>query len=639
MKNRLTFLLNIIILTISLFGFHSSFAQVNEINEGQSVKYKTIFLHQFIEKSTWPNMNATKKFRIGIMNNTELASEFEKYATAKGVNGGNFEVVNISNINNITSFHLVYINNQLRYPLQRIYQKLGESPVLVVTNEYRDDECMLNFVLKGQRIKFTLNEEEIEKQNIIASLELKKLSIQTYSKLNYPRDENTPFNKKTASSDEAKRRATTAEMDNKEFDIIVSELKSELDKEAKKVTKKESEINSLRTNITDLETSVEQKQSDIEQVQELIETQSLELLKLSTSINEKEEEYKRNLEKIKQSEKGLASAKENLEKTKLELTSTVKILNNQKLITYLSIFVLLIIGGLAVISYKNYRKQKLQATEISKQKIIAEGQRDEITQQHIQLEEKTKEVTDSINYAKRIQDAILPPISLVNKHLKESFILFKPKDIVAGDFYWMENKNDLILFAAADCTGHGVPGALVSVLCSNALNRAVNEYQLTKPGDILDKTLEIILKQFENSNEDVKDGMDIAICAYQPSTKILQYAGAQNPLWIIRKGTTEIEEIKGDKQPIGKYEYSSAFTNHFVQLNDGDQIYLSSDGYADQFGGEKGKKFKSINFKKLLVDASTKPMIQQYEIVKDHFERWKGDLEQLDDVCVLGFKA
>lgn len=611
----------------------------NEINEGQSVKYKALFLYQFIEKATWPNMNPSVNFRVGIMNNSELFEEFKSYAQAKNVNGGNFEVVRISDLDKVTSFHMVYVNNQMQYPIESIYRKIGSSPVLVVTSEYRDDECMINFVAKGNRIKFTLNEEEIEKQKIIVSLELKKISIQTYSKISYPRDPYSTFNRHPKSLDEINKRETTKKLNDKEFDKVVSELKNELDSEIKKVNKKETEISSLKTNITDLESSVEEKQTNIEQVEEKIEYQSIELERLADSILKTKAEYQKNIAKVEESEMNLLNATENLEKTQMQLNTSVKTLNQQKIIIYLIIAILLVIGAIGVIGYKNYKKQKAQAAEISKQKNLAEKHRDEVIHQHSQLEEKTKEITDSINYAKRIQNAILPPLNLVSEKLKNCFIVYEPKDIVAGDFYWMEAKEDLVLFAAADCTGHGVPGAMVSVMCSNALNRAVKEYGLVQPAAILDKTLEIILAQFENSVDDVKDGMDIAICAFQPSTKRLEYSGAQNPLWIIRNNGLELEEIKGDKQPIGKYSTRKQFTNHSLVLDSGDLVYLSSDGYADQFGGERGKKFKSINFKKLLFEIRTKTMLEQKQLLQETFQKWKGDLEQLDDVCVLGFKA
>jgi serine phosphatase RsbU (regulator of sigma subunit) len=249
-----------------------------------------------------------------------------------------------------------------------------------------------------------------------------------------------------------------------------------------------------------------------------------------------------------------------------------------------------------------------------------------------EVEEKNKEITDSITYAKRIQSAILPPDNVVKEYLKESFILYKPKDIVAGDFYWMEHVNDTVIFAAADCTGHGVPGAMVSVVCNNALNRSVREYGLTEPGKILDKAREIVIKEFEESDEDVKDGMDIALCALTGNK--LEYAGAHNPLWIIRNG--EIIETKANKQPIGKFDNSQPFTTHHFELQKGDAIYIFSDGYVDQFGGEKGKKFKSKAFKELLLSIQEHPMEKQCLLIDQTFEDWKGEIEQVDDVCIIG---
>jgi serine phosphatase RsbU (regulator of sigma subunit) len=250
------------------------------------------------------------------------------------------------------------------------------------------------------------------------------------------------------------------------------------------------------------------------------------------------------------------------------------------------------------------------------------------------IEEKSLEITDSITYAKRIQRAILPQHSEFKLALKNSFVFYEPKDIVAGDFYWMHKNRGTVLFSAADCTGHGVPGAMVSVVCNNALNRSVREYGLTDPGQILDKTREIVVQEFEKSEEEVKDGMDIALCSIEGDT--LKYAGANNPLWIIRKG--EVLQTKANKQPIGQFENPVHYTTHAFELEKGDSIYIFSDGYIDQFGGEKGKKFKTKAFRELLLSIQDKSMEDQKEIIDVTFLKWKGNLEQIDDVCVIGVK-
>ena len=290
------------------------------------------------------------------------------------------------------------------------------------------------------------------------------------------------------------------------------------------------------------------------------------------------------------------------------------------------------------------------------QKKVIESQKLEVEQAHEELTVKNKEILDSIVYAKRIQSAILPPDDAFEQLLPNSFVLYKPKDIVAGDFYWLEKLGDEILFAAADCTGHGVPGAMVSVVCNNGLNRSVREHHLNVPGAILDKTREIVLKEFDKSKEEVKDGMDIALCALNMGTSatlgvhdertssgvekpvLLKYAGAHNSLWIIRSGSKEIEEHKADKQPIGKFKEAAPFKTHEVELQKGDTVYIFTDGYADQFGGDKGKKMKAANFKTLLIKVSALPMKQQKDELDVAFEEWKGSLEQLDDVCVIGVR-
>ena len=272
--------------------------------------------------------------------------------------------------------------------------------------------------------------------------------------------------------------------------------------------------------------------------------------------------------------------------------------------------------------------------EIREQKNEAEKQRDELSKQKEIVEEAHKEIRDSIQYAKRIQSAILPSYKLVKEYLPESFILFKPKDIVAGDFYWMEHKDGKVLFAAADCTGHGVPGAMVSVVCNNGLNRCVREHGLTEPGKILDKTRQIVIHQFEKSQEEVKDGMDIALCSLEGNT--LKYAGANNPLWIIRNG--EVLETKANKQPIGKFDKPQPYTTHTFELQKGDAIYIFSDGFSDQFGGEKGKKFKPANLRKLLLSIQNESMERQRVIIDTVFKEWTGNLEQVDDVCLIGVK-
>jgi len=312
-----------------------------------------------------------------------------------------------------------------------------------------------------------------------------------------------------------------------------------------------------------------------------------------------------------------------LEAANAELDKT----NTRNFAMGVGIFMLLVLVTIALFAYRNKRNT---AVKISNQKLAIENQK-------LIVEEKNKEITDSINYAKRIQGAILPSDHFWKETLKDSFILYKPKDIVAGDFYWMEKLKDSVLFAVADCTGHGVPGAMVSVVCNNALNRSVREFKLTTPGEILDKTKELVEEQFNKNNKEVKDGMDIALCSINLNKMELKYAGANNSIYIIRN--KELLEFKPNKQPIGVFSDAQPFTTVSIPLEKEDVIYTFTDGYADQFGGDKGKKMKYKPFKSLLLENSTKPMNMQLSRLSDAFEIWRNDLEQVDDVCVIGVRV
>ncbi len=290
---------------------------------------------------------------------------------------------------------------------------------------------------------------------------------------------------------------------------------------------------------------------------------------------------------------------------------------------------LVMVVGLLFFIFRSY-KQKQKAN------VLLGKQNNEIREKKAIIEEKQKEILDSITYAKRLQEAILPPIDLVNKYFESVFIYYQPKDIVAGDFYWMEHKNDYTFIAAADCTGHGVPGAMVSVVCSNALNRAVLEFNITEPGKILDKTRDLVLETFSKSDKDVKDGMDISLLSINNKTKEVKWAGANNPLWYLEEG--KMIEITADKQPIGKTDEPKPFTTHILNLNKNSSVFLFTDGFADQFGGPKGKKFKYKEFQSILVKNASLSSDELCEKLKSAFSQWKGALEQVDDVCIIGIK-
>lgn len=307
-------------------------------------------------------------------------------------------------------------------------------------------------------------------------------------------------------------------------------------------------------------------------------------------------------------------------------------------------------------SYYNELEEKVRerTAEIQQQNEEIKAQRDSI-ENHLNelsiknnklkiayehIEEQKRDIEDSIYYAKRIQNAILPAEQKVKKLLPNSFILYYPKAIVSGDFYWMQQVDHKVVFAAVDCTGHGVPGAFMSIVGSSQLNNIVKE-GISKPSEILDLLnfgITHLLGQSKSNATPMRDGMDIALCSINYKENVLEFAGANNPLYLIRDG--EMIEYKANRFPIGNYveEKLHQFSNHKIELQSGDMLYIFSDGFRDQFGGPKGRKYMTKRFRELLLTINEKDVQEQYHILNKELNAWKGNHEQVDDILIIGVK-
>lgn len=303
--------------------------------------------------------------------------------------------------------------------------------------------------------------------------------------------------------------------------------------------------------------------------------------------------------------------------------------------TWWAYIMYLLVSLLSIYLFIRFRTEQLLEKKRQLEEVITERTA-EVVQQKELVELKNKEITASITYAQRIQSAILPSKSYIDQYVKESFVLYQPKDIVAGDFYWMEAIDDVVLLAAADCTGHGVPGAMVSVVCHNALNRTVREFKLTSPGDILNKVRELVIEKFTTVDTEIKDGMDISLISINLKTYEVRYAGANNNLYIVNKG--KLREIQADKMPVGRFIVNKEFSEHKVEVQEGDCFYIFTDGYADQFGGPQGKKFKYSRFKQMFEEVNHLPLNEQKREIEMSLANWMMNHEQIDDICVIGFK-
>lgn len=317
-----------------------------------------------------------------------------------------------------------------------------------------------------------------------------------------------------------------------------------------------------------------------------------------------------------------------------KLTVDEFIINGGLLTFTVAVFCVFLIRTRYRLTYREIKSR----LELAKSKEIIE-------EAHIEVVNQKKEITDSINYARSIQESLIPLETHFTKHFKDSFVLFKPKDIVSGDFYWVYEKNNVVFYATGDCTGHGVPGGFMTMLGISFLNEIVEVKGITTPSEILNNMREKIittLKQHGNFGES-KDGMDITVCSLDKNKKEFQYASANNALYIIKAEKAgqgqELEIYRADKQPCGFYLLPKPFTNNIIKLEEGDAIYTFSDGFPDQFGGPTGRKYMHKQFKEVLLQNAHLNFTEQKNLLNASFENWRGKQDQVDDVLVIGVKV
>ncbi len=338
--------------------------------------------------------------------------------------------------------------------------------------------------------------------------------------------------------------------------------------------------------------------------------------------------------------KGLseAQAKFGVEKAEANARAVEK---EKKLIGWASTIVGILLVIFVFFLWNRAVTRKRVNTKLNQQKEEIEKKNSALHEANVEIESKNKDITDSIQYARRIQEAILPEVVFNATFGDSAFVVYRPKDIVSGDFYWMAQTAEYLLFAAVDCTGHGVPGAFVSIVCSNLLSQSVKVHGLIRPDEILNDVnirLSETLRQRQDESR-VRDGMDIALCCIHKKTLHLTFAGAFNPAWIIRGDV--MTELLPDKFPVGLFEEEELrkFTYKEMQLEKGDRIYVFSDGYSDQFGGELGKKYKRSTFQAFVKNLQSKPIKEHGRLLNEEHLRWKGVNDQIDDILVLGMEV
>jgi serine phosphatase RsbU (regulator of sigma subunit) len=541
------------------------------------------------------------------------------------------KILLFKDINSIEKSQVLYVNSKEGFKIKQVLDKTKGNNTLVISEGYEFQESMLNFIVVGGEPRFEVNEQRLNEEKLKVSQLFLAQAVKTRE------DWEALYN--------VTDKALTDEKEvTKQQKAVIDSQRLQIAAQEKMILEQEEKLRALNDEIARKQITLEQKivilnrqEKQIVSQNDLIEKQQDEVNKQNLAINDKQKEIESKILQIANQDSTISSQK-------ATIFVQMKAIEKQRLLIYFTVIALVLVSGLVYYIYRGYKIKKeanikleeknrlisAQKDEIQKQKEIAENQRDLIAYQK-------KHITDSIQYAKRIQTALLPSLELFSDEI-EHFVLYKPRDIVSGDFYWVAKMDGKQIVIAADCTGHGVPGAFMSMLGVSFLNEIILNEKIIQPDQVLNILRENVIHSLKQSVETsgVKDGLDMCVCLIDFENNKMQFAGANNPLWIISNG--QLNEIKGDKMPVAIHDNMVPFTNHVVELKKGDTFYIFSDGYADQFGGPQQKKILNKNFKMLLQNIQDLPMLNQGARIDEFFEGWRKDLEQIDDVCVIGIR-
>jgi len=673
------------------------FRQICFAQQGFDNKSRSLYIHDISKYVIWEGEEKTdlfgNYFTIGLLEkDSALYYELIKLSqTKKTLHNKPVDILIFRDISEIQKTQVLYVHKKSGYDIDKILEKTAGNRTLIISENYEFHKSMINFiVVKGER-HFELNETKLNAEGMKVKPLFVALAVKTKA------DWEELYQKTETLLKEEKK---VVERQNKE----ILQQKQEIEAQNEKIKDQKKEIREQQNEIEKQYTEIKIQKQELAKLSEKITIKQQELDNKMQTLVEQENLIKKQTDDIKaqnkireKQKKEIKDQQKRIETQKNEMNELLKEIQLQKVILGLFIALIIVFAGLGYFIYRAYKIKKqanrelqekntkimaqneeilqqkeeietqrdeiegqrdrlaeqneeilqsneeiaAQRDEIEKQKEEIEAQRDLATKQRDEISKQKNEITDSIYYARRIQSAILPPKEFISDILPHHFfILNKPRDIVSGDYYWIAHNSGSTVFAVADCTGHGVPGAFMSMLGVAFLNQIVSVGGHLKANDMLNRLREHIMEALHQTGKEgeAQDGMDIALCILDKKGKKLQYSGANNSLYMIRKG--ELTEIKADRMPIGIYhlQEQESFTNHVIDLQTNDTIYIFSDGYADQFGGPDRKKFKYGAFKKLLVSIQDKKMKEQSVILDNTIEEWKGELEQIDDILIMGIK-
>jgi serine phosphatase RsbU (regulator of sigma subunit) len=573
-------------------------------------------------------------FRIGILDKTsELFWEMGNLSkTRKTIQDKPVQLVVFRSEDQIIHTQLLYVNKAGGFNLNKVRARLNGHQTLLLTEGYEFRESMINFMgVEGEMPKYGVNEDMINKAGMKVNSNVMFQAIKTkedWENLFGKASEQIVIQRDTIKQQLEMITAQKAEILHQK--ALLDSLDKEIETKEKTLTEKQKVLDRQFVQIS-------KQKGEISVQKQTIVVQQNEVQVQKDTLSNQKEKISVQMSKI---DGQLKMIGEQESKIKVQLEAIEK----QKLVLYFVLLALLLVSFLGYYIYRSYKIKKeanikleeknrtisLQKDEIEKQRDLAAAQRDQIGYQKRHIE-------DSILYAKRIQTALIPSLELFSDKL-EHFVLYKPLAIVSGDFYWVSAQANPQIIISADCTGHGVPGAFMSMLGVTLLNEIINGKHILMPDQIIENLRQGIIKSLKQVAEEdsIKDGMDIAVCVVDFDKNILWYAGANNPLYLVRNG--ELTHYRADRMPVAIHYRMGPFTLHKIDLQKGDAFYIFSDGFADQFGGPQQKKFMSMQLRETLVAMAGMPMLKQGERLNEIFEEWRGDSPQIDDVTLIGVR-
>jgi len=584
------------------------FAQQGFTNETRALFILDISRYVQFDDST----QEREEFLITLLDNdANLFFDLEKLAkTRKEIQGKPIRISVCTAIEKLDPVQVVFLNRVDGFRIEDVINKISGSNTLLISEGYPFRSSMINFVEIDGVPKFEANEELMIQEGLYVNELFLAQAIKT-------REDWESLYEVT--EDELKLEKSITEQQY----LLIEQQQDQIRDQEVLIRDNRRTLEALRSEIEDRVTEIDQKTKVLQVQESEIESQRSTIDAQITEVNQQRKILSDQELSIRTKEEAISLKEEEIRNQDEKIVLQAEAIQTQKIIILAAALALLLVFGLVYFVWRNYQNKK-------RANILLQAQKDQIAYQK-------QHITDSIEYAKMIQTAILPSMELFS-HRLEHFVLFKPRDIVSGDFYWAEEIDGKYLIVTADCTGHGVPGAFMSMLGISMLNEIIISKAISRPDLILNQLRDKIIEALKQEVGSIlKDGMDMTICLFDLNTGQLQFSGANNPLYVVSEGL--LSQIKGDKMPVAIHELMEPFTLHQLELKQGDTFYTFSDGFADQFGGPERKKFLAKNFRNLLLSIQSLSMIEQRNRLDEVFTDYRKEVEQIDDVVVIGVKA